>query len=395
MTSGFGADVREFFETNLQRRDTTKIPHLVGGAFRRGDADDVVAVRRYQAALHAAGLAWLGGPKMFGGGGRSRDEVAEFWRIAAEYELPDTNVLLVGLQIITPALAQFGTDEQRRRWLPGMLRGDLIGCQLFSEPDAGSDLASLRTRAVRDGDGWRVSGQKVWSSGAHRSDIGELLARTEPDADLRHRGLSMFIVDMDMPGLTVRPLRQMNGSSHFCEVHLDDVFVPGDRLLGGVANGWAVAQVSLSSERDGFGDESSQLLIDLLDRLLELAAEQGVTGDANVRQALARAVTRERIGDWLTPQLGRARGEVAGVGPSLTKLFTTRSDWEIAQVASRLLGPEMVAGGGPEHHAEWPDVLLGVPSPRIAGGTDEIQKNIVAERGLGLPREPNHGRQPR
>ena len=299
--------------------------------------------------------------------------------IAREFDAPDTSCLLIGQHIVGPAIEAFGTDEQKGRWLRGLFRGDVIGCQMFSEPDAGSDLASLRTRAERDGDGWRLNGQKVWSSGAHHADVGEVLTRTEDDPALRHNGLTMFLVDMASAGVTVKPLRQMNGNAHFNEIFLDDVFVPDEAMLGPRGGGWAVANASLSSERDIPTDELG-LFLDPVGRYRHLARSSGRDGDPVHRQRLAEAYTRSRIAKLL-PSGGPA-------GPSLVKLQSSGALWDLAQSAAAMCGAAVTADTGEWGRYAWAGMVLGVHSQRIAGGTDEIQRNIIGERGLGLPREP-------
>lgn len=366
---------------------------IVGSAFRVGHdlAAEVHAARDLQRALFDAGLAWPRGPVEYGGAGLDDATAGRLVAVAREYELPDMNCLLVGHQIVAPAVLAFGTDTQRRRWLPALWRADVVGCQLFSEPEAGSDLASLRATAVRDGDVWRVNGQKVWSSGAHFSHVGELLARTDPDPSQRHRGLTMFLVDMDQPGVAVRPLRQMNGSDHFCEVFLDDVVVPDDRRIGAVGQGWAVAQTSLTSERDGFGDDQGHLFRQPLERLVALVRHRGLAHDPLVRNRVAEAYSRDLVARLLAERLRSAPDVLAGAGASLVKVLATETDWQLAQTAAAVLGPAVVADGGEWGHYAWSQMVLSVAAPRIAGGTNEIQRNIVAERALGLPREPKGG----
>jgi acyl-CoA dehydrogenase len=267
---------------------------------------------------------------------------------------------------------------------------------MFSEPDAGSDLAGLRTRALRDGDGWRLRGQKVWSSGAHLADVAEVLVRTEDDPSLRHRGLSTFLVDMCSPGITTRPLRQMNGNAHFNEIFLEDVWVSGDRMLGPRGGGWAVANASLSSERD-ITAEDLKLFHDPWGRLEQLATATGAAGDPLQRQRVADAHARRVIGRWLAARLERAAPDVAEVAPSLVKLHGAGSLWDVAQDGAAMAGAAVTADTGAWGRYAWTGMLLGVHSQRIAGGTDEIQRNIIAERGLGLPRDPRpvvKGRQP-
>ena len=352
------------------------------------DGPEVIeTARTFQRALFDNGFAWLTGPCAYGGAELSPEHVRAYRTIAAGYDAPDTSCLLIGQHIVAPAIAAFGTDDQKRRWLRGLFRGEIIGCQMFSEPDAGSDLASLRTRAIRDGEGWRITGQKVWSSGAHHADVGEVLTRTDDDASLRHAGLTMFLVDMTSPGVTVKPLRQMNGNAHFNEVFLDDVHVPADALLGERGGGWAVANASLASERDIPTDELG-LFLDPTGRYLEMASALGCAHDAVHRQRLAAAYTDDRIGKLLPGRLASAATAVAAVAPSLVKLRASKALWDLTQSASALCGPSSTTDTGEWGRYAWSGMVLGVHSQRIAGGTDEIQHNIIGERGLGLPREP-------
>jgi acyl-CoA dehydrogenase len=391
----FGARARTFFDAHASRRLATGAPRwgegpdaLVAAGLAPGrDGPEVAeAARAFQRALFDAGLARLTGPPADGGAGLGPGHVAVFRAIAADYDAPDTGCLVIGQHIVAPAIAAFGSPEQKRHWLQALFRGDAIACQLFSEPDAGSDLASLRTRAEPDGDGWRVRGQKVWSSGAHLADVGELLARTEDDPSLRHRGLSMFLVDMASPGITVRPLRQMNGNAHFNEVFFNDVFVPGDRLLGPRGGGWAVANASLSSERD-ITTEDLGLFNDPWGRLHQLAEATGAAADPVRRQRVADAHGRRLIGRHLAARAPHASPAIAAVAPSLVKLHGSASLWDVAQDGAAMAGAAATADTGAWGRYAWAGMVLGVHSQRIAGGTDEIQRNIVAERGLGLPRE--------
>ncbi|WP_158566707.1 acyl-CoA dehydrogenase family protein [Actinomadura craniellae] len=398
----FRSRVEAFLGARYPRRHET-LRHgqgddsLVGAAFRDSDdeAGDLRRARAYQRELFDAGLAWLSGPVEYGGAGLGAAERQAFAEVVRRYDVPDVNGLLVGQQIVAPAVLAHGSADQRARLLPALWSGELVGCQLFSEPDAGSDLASLRTRARQVDGGWRVDGQKVWSSGAHLAHVGELLARTSPDPASRSRGLTMFLLDMESPGVTVRPLRQMTGTAHFCEVFLDDVFVPDDAVLGEVGGGWAVANVSLSSERDNFGDESANLFIRLLDRLLLLGQEVGAAEDPDFRDRLADGYVRHVVNQVLPASLETATPEVATAGTSLVKLFATDADRRLVQLALDVLGPALVADTGAWGTYAWSRVLLGVHATRIAGGTDEIQRNILAERALGLPREPRPVREDR
>ncbi len=364
-------------------------PDDVVGSGLGADHDDpaeIEAARQFQKALFANGLAWITGPTELGGSGLTDEHVRVFREVARRFQTPDTSIFMIGQRIVAPAIAAYGSPEQQRRYLAGLWSGEIIGCQLFSEPDAGSDLASLRCRAVRDGDGWRISGQKVWSSGAHLATVGELLCRTDDDPSLRHRGLSMFLIDMDTPGVTVKTLRQMNGNSHFNEVFLDDVWVPADALLGPLGGGWQVANASLSSERD-LDREDAGLFLDPVRRLLDLARHTGATDRPEIVQRLATADTHERISAWL-PASVQSSPLAAPVAASLTKLFDAQAIWDVAQLAAEIAGAALTADSGAWGRYAWKDVIVGVHSQRIAGGTDEIQRNIIGERGLGLPREP-------
>jgi alkylation response protein AidB-like acyl-CoA dehydrogenase len=392
--SSFRAKVEEFFAARYPERPAV-LEHgwgddsLVGAAFRvsSDEVGELELGREHQRALYDANLAWIDGPPEYGGAGLGPAERRAFSEVASRYVVPDVNGLLVGQQILAPAVLAYGSDEQRARYLPALWRGDLVGCQLFSEPGAGSDLGSLRAKAEKVEGGWQVTGQKVWSSGAHLAGIGELLVRTDGDPESRTRGLTMFVLDMASDGVEVRPLRQMTGTAHFCEVFLGDVFLPDEAVLGPVGGGWAVANVSLGSERDNFGDESSDLFLRLFDRLVLLADEVGATQDAGVRDRLADAYVRECVIRLLPASLATAAPPVAASRASLVKLFATDADRRLGQTALDVLGPALVADTGEWGTFAWSRVLLGVPATRIAGGTDEIQRNILAERALGLPRE--------
>jgi alkylation response protein AidB-like acyl-CoA dehydrogenase len=304
----------------------------------------------------------------------------------AGFDVPRrTEVFPVTQQLVAPAVAACGTAEQRARWLPPMLRTDELACQLFSETEAGSDLAAVRTRAVRDGDLWRVSGHKVWTSGARVATWGVAVCRTDPDAP-KHAGITVFLVRMDAPGVTVRPIRQMTGGESFNEVYLDDVVVPDTDRLGGVGEGWRVTQTILAAERL----DSGTLGLDNAAAALELAAHlpRELSGAERDRaaQLFVRTVVQRAIGLRVTATLaaGRRPGPEASVG----KLHATRTLRETSDLVLELLGPLVTADTGAWGTFAWTEHLLGAPGYSIAGGTDEIQRTILAERVLGLPREP-------
>ncbi|GAA3516272.1 acyl-CoA dehydrogenase family protein [Aeromicrobium panaciterrae] len=360
---------------------------LVGTGLQRGQSelDEVEAARVWQRQLFDAGLAWVDGPKEYGGRGLSGAHRSVVQRVLSEYEVPNTACFMVGHDIVGPTILEHGTPAQKAAYLPGIWRGDIICCQLFSEPDAGSDLASLRTRAEPTDQGWVLNGQKVWSSFAHFAQIGELLARSGDPAD-RHRGITAFLVDMDAPGVDVRPLRQITGSEHFNEVFLDDVAIADDRILGEVNGGWQIALTTLSSERSLMGDEHSGLVRDPVRRLFDLAEATGAAADPAVQEVLAEAWEREHI---VRQTARRAMsGDLGDASGSVIKLLMTDDLEFYIAAATRLLGTRMVVDTGSWGTYSWNQLVLGAPAHRIAGGSDEIQKNIIAERILGLPRDP-------
>lgn len=354
---------------------------------RIGEAEYVAASKRWQATLAARGWAGLAWPREYGGQGRSPIEAAIFAEEARNYGVSDF-AFAVGLNMVGPMLMQHGTPEQRRRYLPPILTGDEVWCQLFSEPTAGSDLANVSTRAVRDGDEWVVRGHKVWTSKATFADFAVLLARTDPDVP-KHRGMTYFICDMRTPGVTVSPIKQMNGLSLFNEVFLDDVRIPHDNVVGEVNGGWAVAMTTLASERQMLGEGGGSVRVPPFEHLVELARERGQLDDPRVRQELAGVYTRTQILRWLRLRL-RAGGRAAtGAEPLLMKLTAVAHQRRTGDVAAALLGPAATLVETERGEVdEWVALVLTAPSGGIAGGTDEIQRNVLGERHLGLPGEP-------
>jgi alkylation response protein AidB-like acyl-CoA dehydrogenase len=296
-------------------------------------------------------------------------------------------MLTISLGMIAPTILVHGTPDAKGRYLAALQRADLIACQLFSEPGAGSDLASVATREERDGDGWRITGQKVWTSGAQYSDIGEVLCRTSEDE--RHRNLTAFVVDMHAPGVEVRPLRQMTGGAAFNEVFFDEVWVPDDDRLGEVGGGWRVAITTLSNERaaiggDGFG--GAGLLS--LDRYRQMAQVFGRADDPIVRQRLADLLIHQRVANYtrLRAVAARRAGHAPGPEASIGKLALAQQFQRIGEFAALLLGPKLIADTGEWGTYAWAGLVLSTPGYRIGGGTDEVMRNIVAERVLGLPK---------
>jgi alkylation response protein AidB-like acyl-CoA dehydrogenase len=268
-----------------------------------------------------------------------------------------------------------------------MLRGDEVWCQLFSEPGSGSDLASLSTRAVQDGEEWVIDGQKVWTSSAHSADFGICLARTDPDAP-KHAGISYFLVDMHAPGVTVRPLRQIDGAIHFNEVFLDGVRVPADRLVGDLHDGWRVASTTLTAERTaigGGGRVGTREIVDLAQRL-------GRTADPVLRQEIARVHARQMAQRWTVYRVRTAVAQGRPPGPEamILKLLNSHQVEHVGALLMSLLGADgLLSHDDAPDAGFWQDMFLMQWSSRIGGGTEDIQRNILGERVLGLPREPD------
>ncbi len=293
--------------------------------------------------------------------------------------------------MVAPTILAHASDTAKERYLRALYRGEIVACQLFSEPGAGSDLASLQTRAERDGDEWLITGQKVWTSGAQYSDIGEIIARTDADQP-KHKGLTGFIVDMRAPGVEVRPLRQMTGGASFNEVFFTDVRVHDDHRLGDVNHGWAVALTTLMNERAaiGAGGSGAGSASGLLTRAIEMARAMGVSGDPLVRQRLADLIVRTRVAQYTNQRaMDRIRaGQTPGPELSIAKLAGTQLSMRMADFVSAVLGPKLAADSGEWGTYAWSQLVVGTPGMRIAGGSDEVMRNIVGERVLGLPKDP-------
>ncbi|MDT3441978.1 MULTISPECIES: acyl-CoA dehydrogenase family protein [unclassified Pseudofrankia] len=402
-TDSFVEEARAFLDTHATRRTGggQAVQWGVGDdqvAYFSADPPDVDAARvaeakAWQKVRHDNGFGWITGPAEFGGRGLTSVHDLAYDALEAEYDVPDTSVLsLIGLGMIGPTILTHAQEHIRRRYLPAMYAGDIIACQLFSEPGAGSDLASVRTSAVRDGDEWVLSGQKVWTSVAQHAAVGLALCRTDPDKP-KHRGITAFLVDMAAPGVEIRPLRQMSGGADFNEVFLTDVRVPDDHRLGDVDGGWAVALTTLMNERASVGGEGAAGPAGRavsLPFLAELLRANGRLDDAAARRELAGLYAEVAATDYLNHQsLRRARaGEQPGPEASVSKLMYARNLTRGAHFAAEVVGPRLVADTGEWGTFAWAELLLATPALRILGGTEEIMKNILAERVLGLPKEP-------
>jgi len=348
-----------------------------------GEAEEIALLREYRAHLVERGLAWVDGPAAYGG----RELPASFAALQRElesgYVLPDDSYLRFSVSTLSPTLLAHGTAAQQAELLPRLRAAELIACQLYSEPGAGSDLAGLSTRAVRDGDDWVINGQKVWSSGAHFSDLGLCIARTDPTKP-KHAGLTTFLVDLKAPGVEIRPIRQLTGGASFDEVFLTDVRVPDSQRVGEVDGGWSVVVTSLLNERSAIGSEVGVDEV-LVERLIDLARHTQDL-DARTRDELAEVAVRA----WAT-RLTTARylgdGDTPGPELALIKLLTTDLLGTMSDVAADTLGAAHVADTGEWGTYAWSELTLGLPGLRVGGGTDEILKNAVGERVLRLPKD--------
>ncbi|MGP0030102.1 MAG: acyl-CoA dehydrogenase family protein [Acidimicrobiales bacterium] len=383
--AAFRAEARAWLSAHARPRgDAAAVQRAHHDPDPAADARHVAACKQWQLALYQGGWAGITWPKEYGGRGGTPMQQTIFNQEQARCDVA-VGVFAVGIGMVGPTLMAWGTDAQKRDHLDPMLRGDAIWCQLFSEPGAGSDLAALATRAVRDGDEWVVNGQKVWTTGAHHSDHAILLARTDPEQP-KHQGITYFIVDMSTPGIDVRPLRQINGVAHFNEVFLTDVRIPAANVVGPVGGGWRVAQSTLLSERTLIGSGSGVTFADLH----HLVSATGAGADARLRQRVAEAYTRFQILRYLGLRVQTAISQDRQPGPesSVLKLATSLHTAATGALVLSLEGPRaMLMGAAAPDDGFWQQYFLGQWSIRIGGGTDQIQRNIIGERVLGLPRE--------
>ncbi|MFI6515998.1 acyl-CoA dehydrogenase family protein [Spirillospora sp. NPDC050679] len=342
--------------------------------------------RAFMADLYDAGYSGITWPAEYGGQGLSAAEERAFQQAARDVALP-VGVFGIGLGMCGPTLLSIGTEEQKRRYIPPLLRGEEIWCQMFSEPGAGSDVASLQTRATLDGDAWVVNGQKVWTSVARQADFGLLIARTDPEVP-KHQGITMFVVDMHDPGVTVRPLRDMTGESHFNEIFFDDVRVAPDQVVGEVNGGWSAAVTTLLHERVSIGMGAARTERPASFAALKAAAaERGLLADPAVRDRLIDLYLQERAFDLLNARMSQEvkAGIMPGARGSVIKLLLADLTLDGADVASEILGPDTVAH---DDEGQIARALAWGPGMALGGGTNEIMKNIIGDRVLGLPREP-------
>jgi alkylation response protein AidB-like acyl-CoA dehydrogenase len=387
--AAFRAEARAFFESISARRTDAD---ETGNYFAMADNDPetharhVARNKQWQQALADAGWAGITVPTEYGGRGGERWQERIFRQEQARFTV-DTGLFAVSIGMVVPTILAHGTEEQKQRFVPPMLRGEEIWCQLFSEPGAGSDLAGLTTRAVRDGDEFVVNGQKVWNSGAHHADFGALIARTNVDVP-KHRGITYFLVDMRSPGVDVRPLRQATGVAHFNEVFLTDVRIPAANVLGAVDGGWTVAQTMLMNERNMIG--SGGMGIGFGD-YLRMARELDVTDDFAIRQGLAACFVRSEIIKYLGARAQAAirAGKQPGPETSVVKLNASLHSAANGDLGLQIQGAGgMLAGDDAFRRGMFQQLFVGQWGMRLGGGTEQIQRNVIGERVLGLPGEP-------
>ena len=380
--AAFRAEARSWLEANVPSEK-----ELEG-------LDDMQRARFWQKRKADAGWACIRWPAQFGGRDCSAIEQVILDQEEARIDTPDTGYFSIGQGMAAPTLMSWAREEDQARFIPDLASGEKIWCQLFSEPAAGSDLAALRMKADRDGDDWVVNGQKIWTSGAHYSDWGILVLRTDPSAP-KHRGLTYFFVDMKSPGIDIKPIKQISGQSNFNEVYFTDVRIPDSQRLGEVGQGWQVALTTLMNERASIGAGGGSTGFDTVKKLAETVQIDG-------RPAIENAAVRARLASWYVEEAGLkftsyrtlsalSRGDLPGPENSIGKLVGARKTQDMASFAMDLLeeaGILMDPERDKAFAALFQYTYLAIPGLRIAGGTDEIMANIIGERVLGLPQEP-------
>ena len=381
----FRGEVRKFLDAHAPlRTKSTESAY----AEAKTDADRVAIAKRWQSLLAEHGWACIAWPKAFGGRDATPIESVIWTQEVSRYVTPD-GLFIIGQGMCAPTLMAYGNDAHKAAHLPKIASGEEVWCQLFSEPVAGSDLAGIKTRAVRDGDRWIVNGQKVWTSGAHYSDFGLLITRTDPSQP-KHKGLTMFFLDMKTPGVEVRPIKQINGNQDFNEVYFTDVVIPDSQRLGGEGDGWKVALVTLMNERLAVGGGLSNSVMDVFK-----ASQTQDYGDA---LAIEDHAVRDRLADWYCRESGLkftsyrmitalSRGQDPGPEASINKVVVAANNNQSANFAldmqdyGGILDDEALSGFGNQFQRQF----LRSPANRIEGGSDEILRNIIAERVLGMP----------
>jgi len=386
--AAFRAEARAWIDANAPKELEAELSQPTVGRIKLKGRDIVAESKKWQKKKAAGGWACLHWPKEFGGRGASPIERVIWQQEEGFYGKLET-VFLIGQGMCGPTMMAYGSDAHKAAYLPKIASGENVWCQLFSEPSAGSDVAGLRMRAEKNGDDWVVNGQKVWTTGAHFSDYGIVLTRTDPTQP-KHKGLTMFWLDMKSPGVVVKPIKQANGQSEFNEVYFTDVKIPDSQRLGKVNDGWNVSVTTLMNERMSIGARQSTGFPEMFEFCSNLMLEDGpAIEDKNVRAKLAGWAVKASGLKYTSYRSISAlsRGERPGPENSIGKLVAGTMLQDIATFAMDLQGAagaltdaDSIAAGG-----QFQAILLRAPSDRIAGGTDEILRNIIAERVLGLP----------
>jgi acyl-CoA dehydrogenase len=387
--AAYRAKVRTWLDANATLKDPNASK---ANMLDEAEGDLVGQAKAWQARKNEEGWACLRWPKEFGGQDATTMESVIFGQEEARYELPQS-IYGIGHGMLGPTIMAHGTDDQKQRFLPNMVQGDEVWCQLFSEPDAGSDLAGLKTSAVKDGDDWVINGQKIWTTGAQFCKWGMLVARTDTNA-AKHAGLTYFIVDMEAPGIEIRPIKQMNGQSGFNEVFFSDVRTSDSNRLGAVGDGWRVAITTLMNERSSIGGSmgGGGGIKDLINMAEDI--------DLNGRPAIEDGGVRRKIADFAVRRNGLkytgqrslsalSQGQTPGPEASIGKLVAAIMGLEMGAFGMELQGAAGVLSGDDSlGDPTWQNTYMSMPGLRLAGGTDEILRNIISERVLGMPGEP-------
>ncbi|NKB98446.1 MAG: acyl-CoA dehydrogenase [Pseudomonadales bacterium] len=378
----FREEARTWLEANVPTAD-----ELAG-------MDGMQRAKFWQKRKADAGWACIRWPKEYGGRDATAIENVILGQEEAKVDAPETGVFGIGQGMAAPTMMTWATEEQKQRFVPRLATGEDVWCQLFSEPAGGSDLAALRTKADRDGDDWVVNGQKIWTSGAHYSDWAILVVRTDPDV-AKHKGLSYFFLDMNSPGIEVKPIRQISGEANFNEVYFTDVRIPDSQRLGDVGQGWQVALTTLMNERASIGAGGGGTKFGTVKELAESVQIDG-------RPAIEDSHVRAKLATWYVEEAGLkytiyrtlsalSKGAVPGPENSIGKYVAGKKTQDMASFAIDLLEQEGIIRDRDQDarfSTLFQDTYMSIPGLRIAGGTDEIMANIIAERVLGLPQEP-------
>jgi alkylation response protein AidB-like acyl-CoA dehydrogenase len=356
--------------------------------------DAMARAKRWQKTKADAGWACIRWPAEYGGRDANAIQQVILNQEEAKVDSPETGVFSIGQGMAAPTLMTWANEDDKRRFLPRLASGEDIWCQLFSEPAGGSDLAALRTKAEKDGDEWVINGQKIWTSGAHYSDWGILVVRTDPTV-AKHKGLTYFYVDMKSPGIEIKPIRQLSGDANFNEVYFTDVRIPDSQRLGEIGQGWQVSLTTLMNERASIGAGGGGVNFNAL---AELAETVHIGDDL----AIEDSAVRSKLASWYVQEAGLkytayrtlsalSRGAIPGPENSIGKLVGAVKSQDMASFAMDLLEQEGIVRDkafDDQFGALFQDTYMAIPGLRIAGGTDEIMANIIAERVLGLPQEP-------